>query len=243
MERIGSIADKHGLALIEDAAQALGSSYNNKPLGSFGDLSTISFHETKNVMSGEGGALAVNNRDWCERAELIWEKGTNRSQFFRGEVDKYTWVDVGSSFLPSEITAAFLWAQLQDFEAITQQRLEIWGEYHRQLAGAEARGLLKRPRVPSHCRHNGHLYYVLISSAEGRGQVIRKLKDKAVQTIFHYVPLHSSPAGRRLGRMGGSLAVTESLSSRILRLPLWVGMQESDVSRVVDELVGCLRGA
>jgi dTDP-4-amino-4,6-dideoxygalactose transaminase len=197
-----------------------------RPLGAIGDLGAVSFHETKNVISGEGGALLVNNPRFADRAEIIREKGTNRSQFFRGQVDKYTWVDVGSSFLPGEIIAAFLWAQMEEVEAITRRRLAMWGTYHQWFAEAERAGKLRRPIVPGHCVHNAHMYYVLLPDLERRSTVIDRLKRLGVHSVFHYVPLHSAPAGLKFGRADADLAVTVDIADRLLRLPMWVGMEE-----------------
>jgi dTDP-4-amino-4,6-dideoxygalactose transaminase len=222
MDAIAAIAERHGLAIVEDAAQGVLSTYRGKPLGAIGDLGALSFHETKNVISGEGGALLVNDARFVERAEIIREKGTNRSQFFRGQVDKYTWVDVGSSYLPSEILAAFLAAQLEDAERITADRLAIWNAYHAALEPYEARGLLRRPIVPEHCTHNAHMYYVLMRDLDSRTRFIAALREAGVHPVFHYVPLHSAPAGRRYGRVSGELAVTDRVSDSLVRLPLWL---------------------
>ncbi|GAA4999727.1 dTDP-4-amino-4,6-dideoxygalactose transaminase [Pseudoluteimonas lycopersici] len=226
MDAILAIAGKHGLAVVEDAAQGIFSTYRGKPLGSIGALGALSFHETKNVISGEGGALLVNDPALAERAEIIREKGTNRSKFFRGQVDKYTWVEVGSSYLPSEILAAFLAAQLDEAEDITRRRLAIWDRYHAWAAPLEARGLLRRPIVPAHCTHNAHMYYLLLPSLEQRTAFIDVLKQRGIGAVFHYIPLHSSPAGQRYGRSSGELPVTDSTSDRLVRLPLWVGLEE-----------------
>jgi dTDP-4-amino-4,6-dideoxygalactose transaminase len=224
MDAIMAIARRHGLAVVEDAAQAIFSTYRGKPLGTFGALGALSFHETKNVISGEGGALLVNDPAMLERAEIIREKGTNRSQFFRGQVDKYTWVDVGSSYLPGEIIAAFLAAQFEEAEQITHRRLAIWDRYHAWAAPLEARGLLRRPVVPDECTHNAHMYYLLLPSLEARTRFIAELKQHDVGAVFHYVPLHSSPAGQRYGRAVGSMEVTDDTSDRLVRLPLWMGL-------------------
>lgn len=241
LDPILSIARRHGVTVIEDAAQGLMSSYRGRPLGSDSGLAAVSFHETKNVISGEGGALLINDAALVARAEIVHEKGTDRSRFFRGEIDKYSWVDIGGSFVASEINAAFLWAQLEQADAITAARLELWRRYHEALAGSESDGLLRRPVVPDDVVHNAHMYYVLLPSQEVRAAVIESLRTEGVQSVFHYVPLHSSPAGRRYGRTGGSLSVTEDVSERLLRLPLWPGIDEHAVEHVISSLVGALR--
>ena len=224
MEPILDLAAKYGLKIIEDAAQGILATYKGQALGAIGNLGTFSFHETKNVISGEGGALLVNCPQMAERAEHIREKGTNRAQFFRGEIDKYTWVDLGSSYLPGEIIAAFLHAQLTEASIISQKRMELWEAYNQALEPLEEEGLLKRPTIPSHCRHNAHLYYVLLPTPQGRDNLMVSLREKGIQAIFHYIPLHSSPAGKKYARTQGSLPVTEDVSKRILRLPIWLGM-------------------
>lgn len=225
MDAIMDIAARHGLAVVEDAAQAIFSTYRERPLGSIGALGALSFHETKNVISGEGGALLVNDEAFVERAEVIREKGTNRSKFFRGQVDKYTWVDVGSSYLPGEIVAAFLAAQFEEAEAITRRRLEIWARYDAWAEPHEARGAVRRPIIPGHCRHNAHMYYLLLPSLAARQAFIEYLREQGIGAVFHYIPLHSSPAGLRLGRSDGPLPVTDDASDRLVRLPLWVGIE------------------
>jgi len=239
MDAIMDIARRHGLMVIEDAAQAVMSSYKGRPLGAIGDLGAISFHETKNVISGEGGALLVNHPRFAERAEIIREKGTNRSQFFRGQVDKYTWVDVGSSFLPGEIIAAFLWAQMEEVEAITRRRLAMWGTYHQWFAEAERAGKLRRPVVPGHCVHNAHMYYVLLPDLARRSAVIDKLKSLGVHSVFHYVPLHSAPAGLKYGRAQCDLRITDGIADRLLRLPMWVGLEERQ-TEVIQAVLAAL---
>ncbi|MEM5296926.1 dTDP-4-amino-4,6-dideoxygalactose transaminase [Burkholderia sp. JPY481] len=232
MDTIMEIAQRHNLKVVEDAAQGVMATYKGRALGSIGDLGTYSFHETKNVISGEGGALLVNRPEYAEAAEIIREKGTNRSQFYRGQVDKYTWQSIGSSFLPGELIAAFLWAQLEEAEQITKTRLENWSRYHAMLEPFEAKGMLRRPVVPEHCQHNAHMYYVLVESLSERQRVLERLRQNGIDAVFHYVPLHSSPAGLRYGRTHGSLAVTESQANRLIRLPLWFGMTEDDQQQV-----------
>ncbi|AHZ70281.1 dTDP-4-amino-4,6-dideoxygalactose transaminase [Pseudomonas sp. B14-6] len=237
MDTIMDIARRRGLKVVEDAAQGVMASYKGRALGSIGDLGAFSFHETKNVISGEGGALLVNDDDLALRAEIIREKGTDRSRFFRGEVDKYTWQEVGSSFLPGELTAAFLWAQLQEAQSITAQRLASWQHYHELLAPFEQKGILRRPIVPDECQHNAHMYYVLLDPKFDRQHVLTRLKQNAVDAVFHYVPLHSSPAGQRYGRAHGPLTVTNQQSERLIRLPMWVGLTEQQQNKIADLLL------
>ena len=243
MDTIMDIAHRHGLKVIEDAAQGVMASYKGRALGSIGDLGAYSFHETKNVISGEGGALLVNDPDLALRAEIIREKGTDRNRFFRGEVDKYTWQEVGSSFLPGELIAAFLWAQLEEAQAITKARLAIWDRYHDALEAIEAQGLLRRPIVPVDCQHNAHMYYVLLASGVDRQIVLTELKHNEIYSVFHYVPLHSSPAGQRYGRVHGSMEVTNRQSERLVRLPLWLGLSEEQQGKVVKTLADSVRVA
>lgn len=223
METIMAIAERHGLLVIEDAAQGIMASYRDRPLGSIGHFGALSFHETKNIISGEGGALLINDPSFVERAEIIWEKGTNRSKFFRGEVDKYTWVDIGSSFLPSELVAAFLLAQMEEADAISERRLKLWEYYHGRFSGLEAAGLLRRPEIPQECRHNAHMYHIILPDRLVRSRLIDNLKGLGIHSVFHYVPLHSSPMGKRVGRVSGSMEVTDAVSECLLRLPLWIG--------------------
>ena len=234
MDEILAIAERNGMLVIEDAAQALLSSYGMRALGSLGQLGCVSFHETKSVICGEGGALLVNDPALVERAEIIQEKGTNRSQFFRGQIDKYTWVDLGSSSVTSEINAAFLYAQLEEADAITARRVEIWERYHEHFTELEQSGRLRRPIIPPNRRHNGHMYYLLLDGRDQRDRVIADLRERGILAVFHYVPLHDSPAGRRYGREGGPLTHTIDASDRLVRLPLWVGMSDADVDRVAD---------
>jgi dTDP-4-amino-4,6-dideoxygalactose transaminase len=238
MDTIMDIALRHNLLVIEDAAQGIMSTYKGRALGSIGHMGCYSFHETKNVISGEGGALLINDERFEARAEIIREKGTNRSQFFRGQVDKYTWVDVGSSYLPGEVIAAFLWAQLEDAQAITNKRLDVWQKYHEGLEKLELQGLLRRPIISDDCSHNAHMYYVLLNSLAERTHVIENLRSREIYPVFHYVPLHNSPAGLKYSRSHGSLKHTEDLANRILRLPMWVGMD--NVAGVVASLTGAL---
>jgi dTDP-4-amino-4,6-dideoxygalactose transaminase len=228
------LARAHDLVVIEDAAQGYGALYRDRPLGTRADLACLSFHETKNVMCGEGGALLINRPDWVERAEVIQEKGTNRSKFFRGEVDKYTWVDLGSSYLVSDIGAAFLWAQLEHAREITAKRIALWEAYHDALEDLEDEGRLRRPVVPGHCMHNAHMYYILLASGTDRDRFIQRLGEAGIKAVAHYVPLHSSAAGRRYGRAHGSLEVTDRVSEQLVRLPLWVGLTVGDAGYVAD---------
>lgn len=236
MDAIVEIAARHRLLVVEDAAQALGSSYHGRALGRFGTLAALSFHETKNVIAGEGGALIVNDTALIERAEIIREKGTDRSRFFRGEVDKYTWSDIGSSYAPSELTAAFLWAQMEAAEAIRQRRLELWSWYYEALEPLERRERLRRPIVPAHCAHNAHMFHVLVADLETRTRLLRGLNEQGVNAVFHYVPLHTSTAGRALGRAHDALTITESISDRLVRLPMWLGLERGDVDRIVGAI-------
>ncbi len=226
MDTLVEIAVRHGLAIVEDAAQAIMSTYKGRPLGTIGDLGALSFHETKNIISGEGGALLCRDARFGERAEILREKGTNRSRFFRGQVDKYTWVDVGSSFLPGEITAAFLCAQIEEADQITARRLAIWERYHQWAEAHEKAGRLRRPVVPADCQHNAHMYYMLLPDLEVRTRFIAGMKALGVQTVFHYIPLHSAPAGLQTARVHGELHNTDALSERLVRMPLWIGVEE-----------------
>ncbi|MCC5450484.1 dTDP-4-amino-4,6-dideoxygalactose transaminase [Rheinheimera sp. UJ51] len=241
MDMIMAIAGRHGLLVVEDAAQGVMAKYKGKALGSIGDLGAYSFHETKNVISGEGGALLVNRANFIRHAEIIREKGTDRSRFFRGEVDKYTWQSAGSSFLPGELIAAFLWAQLQEADSITQRRLLAWDTYHQYLEPLEAQGLLRRPIIPAECQHNAHMYYILLPEHQDRQAVIDGLKAQQINTVFHYVPLHSSPAGQKLARVYGNMAITDSLSARLIRLPLWVGLSQAQQERLTEVLTNLLK--
>jgi dTDP-4-amino-4,6-dideoxygalactose transaminase len=240
MDTIMEIANRHKLIVIEDAAQGIESSYKGRSLGSIGHLATLSFHETKNIHSGEGGALLINSPEMFERAEIIREKGTNRSQFFRGQVDKYTWVDFGSSYLPSELVAAFLWAQMEESEDITKRRLAIWHEYHSALEHLEEQGAIRRPFVPTECQHNAHMYYLLLPDLKSRTAFISKLADSDIGAVFHYVPLHSSPMGVKVGRADGDLRCTEEFSNRLVRLPLWLGV-ENNLPFIINSIRKILR--
>jgi len=233
MDTIMAIAQKHDLYVIEDAAQAILSNYQDKKLGSIGHLGCLSFHETKNVISGEGGALLINDPSLIERAEIIREKGTNRSRFFRGEVDKYTWVDIGSSYLPSELIGAFLYAQLEHAEMVTQQRIHSCQQYHTLLSPLAKLGYIQLPSQIG----NGHLFYILTRSLQERAELIAFLKNEGIHTVFHYIPLHSSPAGIKYGRVGSDMSVTNKASDVILRLPMYYGISDLKILSVVDNIV------
>ncbi len=234
MQRIQQIAAQHSLIVIEDAAHSVEAAYHGSPLGSLGHLAAFSFHETKNVQCGEGGALVVNDPALLQRAEVIQEKGTDRSRFFRGEVDKYTWQDIGSSYLLSEVAAAFLWAQLEHAPEITAERRAIWDRYYDAFASLETAGALRRPIVPPGCQHSGHLFYMLLPTGEQRDEILRELAVRGVHAVFHYLPLHSSPAGRRLGRSPNPTPNTEDVAARLLRLPIWSGIGDHRVDFVID---------
>src|SRR5450830_29947 len=239
MDTIMDISRRHNLLVIEDAAQGIMSTYKGRPVGSIGHMAALSFHETKNIISGEGGALLINDQRFVERAEMIREKGTNRSQFFRGQVDKYTWVDIGSSYLPGEIVAAFLWAQMEEADAINKRRLDIWANYHQWFSNLEKAEKVGRPTVPRECVHNAHMYYLLLPSLALRTTFIERLKTKGIHTVFHYIPLHSSPRGQTIGRAAGSMTNTNNAGERLVRLPLWLGLEEkqSEVIQTALELL------
>jgi len=241
LEPILELARHHGLTVIEDAAQGVGARYRGQALGTFGSLGAVSFHETKNVTCGEGGALLINDERHIERAELLREKGTNRSRFFRGQTDKYTWVDVGSSYGLSDLAAAFLCAQLEHTEAITAQRLDIWHRYHDAFLELDEAELVRRPIVPAGCEHNAHMYYLLMPDLESRTAMLEALARDGVNAVFHYVPLHSSPAGARLGRVSGTMTHTDDCSDRLLRLPLWPDLTSDQVARVIDTVNSAAR--
>lgn len=235
MDRIMDIAHKHGLLVVEDAAQGVMSTYKGKALGTIGDFGCYSFHETKNYSMGEGGALIINNPDYTERAEIIREKGTNRSQFFRGQVDKYNWVDIGSSYLPSDMNAAYLWAQLQEADKINDDRLSIWHAYRTALAEYEQRGIIEWQTIPDQCVHNAHMFYIKLKDLETRTAFIDYMKEQGVLCVFHYVPLHSAPAGRLYGRFHGEDEHTTADSDRLVRLPLYYNMDKEDLDYVIQK--------
>lgn len=240
MDAICDIAARHGLVVVEDAAQGILSRHRGRHLGSIGTYGALSFHETKNVICGEGGALLVNDPAQVEHAEVVREKGTNRSRYFRGQVDKYTWIEPGSSYLPGEITAAFLSAQLDEADVLTRRRLAIWDTYHAWAAPHERAGRLRRPTVPDDCTHNAHMYYLVLPGLDARTRVIEALRERDVNAVFHYVPLHSSPAGRRLGRPVGDMAITDAVADGLLRMPLWIGL-EDQLPQVLEAADAALR--
>ena len=236
MDALGDIAREHGLAMVEDAAQAVGSFYKNRPAGSMSDVGCFSFHETKNYSMGEGGAVILNDPHMVERAEIIREKGTDRSRFYRGQVDKYTWVDIGSSVLPSELNAAYLLAQLEQRASITAARMARWEQYDAGLAPLEQRGLIERMKVPADCVHNAHMYYIKLRSLEERSRLIAFLAEHDICAVFHYVPLHSATAGLKYGRFVGEDRYTTALSERLLRLPMFYELTEADCARVIETI-------
>ena len=234
MDTIMDIAHRHGLTVVEDAAQGVMSSYKGRPLGTIGDFGCYSFHETKNYSMGEGGALLINNAAFIEKAEILREKGTNRAKFFRGQVDKYTWVDFGDSYLPSELNAAYLWAQLEAADAINADRLNTWNEYDKALRPLAERGLIECPAVPEGCVHNAHMYWIKLRTLSERTAFIDHMRENGVLTVFHYVPLHSAPAGLRFGRFDGEDKYTSADSDRLVRLPLYYGLTDADRAAVID---------
>lgn len=233
MDTIMDIAKRHGLMVVEDAAQGVMSKYKGRALGTIGDFGCYSFHETKNYSMGEGGALVINNPAYNEKAEIMREKGTNRSKFFRGQVDKYTWVDFGDSYLPSELNAAYLWAQLLKADEINDNRLTTWKKYNEAFSPLQAAGKVKLPTIPDSCEHNAHMYYLKCRDLQERTAFIRFMKDNGVLTVFHYVPLHSAPAGYKFGRFAGEDAYTTKESERLVRLPMYYGITEEDIQTVI----------
>lgn len=236
MEKIQSLTQKYNIPLVEDAAQAILATYKNKYLGAFGDIATLSFHETKNISMGEGGAILTNNPKFIERAEIIREKGTDRSKFFRGEVDKYTWVDVGSSYLPSDLNAAYLWAQLEQADQIINYRLNVWNTYYDGLQELASQGYFIMPSIPDTCQHNGHIFFIKLPNIGIRHKLIEFLKSKGVLAIFHYVPLHSSTAGKLYSKFVGNDIYTTKESERILRLPLYFGITDNQVNYIIMQI-------
>lgn len=236
MDTIMDIAHRHNLKVVEDAAQGVMSTYHGKALGTIGDMGCFSFHETKNYSMGEGGAIVLNDPSLNERAEIIREKGTNRSRFLRGQVDKYTWVEWGSSYLPSDINAAYLWGQLQEAEKINENRLASWDAYYKALKPLSDAGVLGLPTIPDGCGHNAHMFYVKAADLEERTALIAFLKEHGVQSSFHYVPLHSAPAGLRFGRFSGEDVYTTRESNRLTRLPMYYGLAPEDLDTVVEQI-------
>lgn len=236
METIMAIAEKYNLMVIEDAAQCILASYQGKALGTFGDFGCYSFHETKNVSMGEGGALLIRDKKYIQEAEIIREKGTNRSQYYRGQVDKYRWMNYGSSYLPSDMNAAYLWAQLELAKEITKARLERWEQYHTQLQPLQERGILELPVIPEGCIHNGHMYYAKAKDMEERTRLLAFLKENGILSVFHYVPLHTAPAGLKFGEFRGEDIYTTKESERLFRLPLFFTLKESEVDYIVSKI-------
>ena len=237
MDTITEIARRHNLAVVEDAAQAVMSEYKGQALGAIGDYGCYSFHETKNYSMGEGGALLIKDPEKIEEAEILREKGTNRSVFLRGQIDKYTWVDHGSSYLPSDMNAAYLWAQLQEAEKINNDRLASWNKYYVAFAELEGKGYVQRPIIPDECKHNAHMFYLKAKDLEERTALLSFLKENDILAVFHYIPLHSAPAGKRFGRFHGTDEVTTRESDRLLRLPMYYGLSDEDINKVIDTVI------
>ena len=237
MDTIMTIARKYNLKVIEDAAQGVMSTYKGKYLGTIGDFGCYSFHETKNYSMGEGGAILINNPEYIERAEILREKGTNRAKFFRGQVDKYTWVDFGDSYLPSELNAAYLWAQLEKADEINEDRLKTWNLYYETLKPLEEEGKVELPVIPEGCVHNAHMFYIKVKDLEERTALLSFLKENGVLAVFHYIPLHSAPAGLKYGRFHGDDQYTTKESERLLRLPMYYGLDKEDLITIVDAVI------
>ena len=236
MDTIMDIARRHNLLVIEDAAQGVKSKYKNKALGAIGDFGCFSFHETKNYSMGEGGALLIKNEDMIEEAEIIREKGTNRSKFFRGQIDKYTWVNYGSSYLPSELNAAYLYAQLEQADKIFDYRMKLWNNYYQSLENLKQEGKIELPYIPDECLHNAHMFYIKTKDLEERSALINYLRENDIWAVFHYIPLHSAPAGRRFGRFNGEDRYTTKESERLLRLPLYYNLSEENQEKVIENV-------
>ena len=234
------IAHRHNLLVVEDAAQGVMSTYKGKALGTIGDFGCYSFHETKNYSMGEGGAIAINNEEYIERAEILREKGTNRARFFRGQVDKYTWVDFGDSYLPSEINAAYLWAQLEYADEINNNRLATWNDYWNAFCEFEKRGIIELPTVPTDCVHNAHMFYIKFKNLEDRTNFITTMKECGVACVFHYIPLHSAPAGLKYGRFHGNDEFTTKESDRLVRLPMYYNISQEDKMAIIDAVCNYL---
>lgn len=242
MNTIMDIARRHNLLVIEDAAQAYDSYYRGAPLGTIGDMGCFSFHETKNIMSGEGGLFVTNNTEFGERAEIVREKGTNRSKFFRGQIDKYTWVDKGSSYLPSDIIGAYLYSMLNISDQIQARRKEIWSKYNNAFASFEARGVIRRPIIPAECTNNAHMFYLLFNDLDTRSRFIAHMRENGIQTPFHYIPLHSAPAGEKYCRTATDMTVTNRVSDTLVRLPLYYNLTDADQERVIATACEFLQG-
>jgi dTDP-4-amino-4,6-dideoxygalactose transaminase len=236
MDAIMMTAREHGVFVVEDAAQGVNAKYKGAYLGTIGDIGAYSFHETKNFICGEGGAFVTNDPQLSERAEIIREKGTNRAQYFRGEIDKYTWIDIGSSYLPSDILAAFLYAQLEHMDEVTKKRQKIYEDYYTGLEPLVSKGLLRLPEIPAHCETNYHMFYIIVHDQDTRSRLIQHLKERGILAVFHYIPLHTSPLGMSMGYSNGMLPVTEDLSERLLRLPFYYELGEKEVGMVVDSI-------
>lgn len=236
MDTITDIAKNNNFLVIEDAAQAFGAKYKGTYLGTIGDMGCFSFHETKNIMSGEGGCFVTNNPDFAERAEIIREKGTNRSKFYRGQVDKYTWVDIGSSYLPSDIICAYLSSMLNISDEIQHKRLKLWNKYYNALEDFEKKGLIRRPVIPSECTNNAHMFYLLFNSLKERTGFINYLKEHNILSVFHYIPLHSAPAGVKYGRFVGDMKITDKISDTLVRLPLFYDLQDDEQNYIIDTI-------
>ena len=236
MDTIMEIARKYNLVVIEDAAQGVMSTYKGRALGTIGDFGCYSFHETKNYSMGEGGALVINNPEYNERAEILREKGTNRSKFFRGQVDKYTWVDFGDSYLPSELNAAYLWAQLCAADEINENRMASWNQYYQELKGLEESGRIELPVIPEGCVHNAHMFYIKCRDLEERTSFISYMKEEGILTVFHYIPLHSAPAGLKYGRFSGKDLYTTKESERLVRLPMYYGLEQEKIEFICEKI-------
>ena len=234
MDKIMEIAKKNNLIVVEDAAQGVMSEYKGKALGTIGTFGCYSFHETKNYSMGEGGAIVINDSKYIERAEILREKGTNRSRFFRGQVDKYTWVDFGDSYLPSELNAAYLWAQLLKADEINENRLKIWKKYYKELSYLQDNGKIELPTIPKECKHNAHMFYIKLKDLEQRTDFIKNMKENEIGCVFHYIPLHSAPAGLKYGRFNGIDEYTTKESDRLVRLPMYYGLAEEDLDKVIN---------
>ena len=237
MDTIMDIARRHNLTVIEDAAQAIASTYKGKALGTFGDFGCYSFHETKNISMGEGGALLIQNEDMIEPAEIIREKGTNRAKFFRGQIDKYTWVNYGSSYLPSDMNAAYLWAQLENIDIIQKKRLSVWNRYKEGLSELEKKEYIEFGVIPDECTNNAHMFYIKVRDLENRTDLLKFLTENGIQAVFHYVPLHSAPAGRKFGRFNGEDRYTTKESERLIRLPLFYSITDEEVEYTIEMLL------